>query len=460
MSARGIPLLVAVDDRSRPFSDPRITVLAVMLLSLCIAIAGLVLAPVARAADPPPGPTVLHSKVTFYGRGYGHGVGMSQYGARGRALDGEDAATILAHYYQGTTLGELATTPQIRVLVLSKWKATAAKPLKIMGRATDWSITGVDGVFPPEARLTVTPTTKVTAAGSRTTWRLRVVDAGGTKLLDAAAPRTFTLVGTDDTSRFKLSSKPGTNDIYRGILRVIPSATAPTVRVVNRLSLELYLRGAVPAEMPHSWPVEALRAQAIAARSYAAHKLRPGVSSYDIYDDSRAQVYLGARAERAATDAAVADTANLVLWSGTAVANAMYHSTGGGATENNENVYVSPTGKRVAGVVSYLRGSPDRRLDGSSFDEAAPYATWSMKTYRRTTLSAWFAADPRTNVGSLKALDLRNRGVSGRLISVTLIGSKGKKKVSGDIFRAILNRSRPAGDPMLRSTLFDTQPIP
>ena len=71
-----------------------------------------------RAAepDPPPtGPTVLGDTVTFHGRGYGHGVGMSQYGARGRALDGEDAATILAHYYQGTTPGSLTADPDIRV---------------------------------------------------------------------------------------------------------------------------------------------------------------------------------------------------------------------------------------------------------------------------------------------------------------------------------------------------------
>jgi peptidoglycan hydrolase-like amidase len=60
----------------------------------------------------------------------------------------------------------------------------------------------------------------------------------------------------------------------------------------------------------------------------------------------------------------------------------------------------------------------------------------------------------------LTALDLRARGVSGRLIRVTLIGSHGTKTVSGDVFRAIFNARRPAGDPMLRSTLFDTRSIP
>ena len=145
---------------------------------------------------------------------------------------------------------------------------------------------------------------------------------------------------------------------------------------------------------------------------------------------------------------------------GTSVANTMYHSTGGGGTEHNENVYTSATGKKVAGKVSYLRGSMDRRPDGSAYDDAAPYATWRTKTYTRAQLSAWFAADPRTDVGDLTALDLRSRGVSGRLIKVTLIGSEGSKTVSGAVFRSVLNAGRPAGDPMLRSTLFDTKPVP
>jgi hypothetical protein len=110
--------------------------------------------------------------------------------------------------------------------------------------------------------------------------------------------------------------------------------------------------------------------------------------------------------------------------------------------------------------VSYLRGSTDRAADATSYDAAAPYATWATRTYTAAQLSAWFAADSRTNVGTLTALDLRNRGVSGRLISVTLIGTAGTKKVSGEVFRSIFNAGRPVGDPMLRSTLFGTAPIP
>jgi peptidoglycan hydrolase-like amidase len=146
--------------------------------------------------------------------------------------------------------------------------------------------------------------------------------------------------------------------------------------------------------------------------------------------------------------------------SGSSIANTLFHSTGGGATEHNENVFVSATGKKVAGAVSYLRGSLDRRADGTAFDDAAPYATWKTSTYTRAQLSSWFGRDPRTNVGSISALDLRNRGVSGRLISVTLIGSRGTKTVSGDVFRAVFNVNRPAGDPQMRSTLYDFKPVP
>src|SRR6185369_8379270 len=129
-----------------------------------------------------------------------------------------------------------------------------------------------------------------------------------------------------------------------------------------------------------------------------------------------------------------------VLTSNGAIANTLFHSTGGGATENNENVFVSSSGAKIAGPVSYLRGSSDRRADGSAYDDASPYATWQTSTFTKAQVQAMFAADTRTNVGTLVALDLRDRGVSGRLISVTLIGADGStKKVSGDIFISVFN---------------------
>jgi stage II sporulation protein D len=210
--------------------------------------------------------------------------------------------------------------------------------------------------------------------------------------------------------------------------------------------------------MPSTWPPAALQAQTVAARSYAARRLRPGVSYFDVTDDTSSQVYHGVLGERPVTDAIIASTTGVVLRSGSTIANTLFHSTGGGATESNENVYTSATGTKVAGPVTYLRGSSDRGLDGTAFDSAAPYATWAMTAYTPAQLSAWFATDPRSNVGVLTAIDLRNRGVSGRLVSVTLIGSAGSKRVSGEVFRSIVNARRPATDPMLRSTLFAIAP--
>jgi SpoIID/LytB domain protein len=395
--------------------------------------------------------------VKFFGRGYGHGVGMSQHGARGRALGGQDSTEILAHYYLGATLGSIDPETPIRVRVLWKWKATAVTPFEIHGRRTTWSIDGIEATFPADASLQLIPTKP---AGEPTIWRLVVRTSDGEVLLDRAKPEDVLVRSSSARGRLELDSKPTTNDRYRGALRVITAPFKRKVKVVNEVGLESYLRGVVPAEMPAGWPTPALEAQAIASRSYAARRLRPGESYFDIVDGASAQIYLGARGEQGRTDAVIETTAGVVLMSGNSIANTLYHSTGGGATESNENVFTSPSGDIVSGPVSYLRGSSDRAPDGSAYDADAPYATWKTRRYTIGQLSAWMAADPRTRVGTLTRIDLSDRGVSGRLISVRLIGSAGTKRVSGEVFRTVFNAGRPAADPMLRSTLFDLSPIP
>ena len=165
--------------------------------------------------------------------------------------------------------------------------------------------------------------------------------------------------------------------------------------------------------------------------------------------------------EATSTNSAITATAGKVVKSGSSIANTFFHSTGGGATEHNENVFVSSSGTKVAGPVSYLRGSSDRAPDGKLYDASSPYISWKTATYTRSQLSSWLAADSRTNVGSVVKLDLRNRGVSGRLISVTIIGSTGTKKtVSGDVFRSVINARRPSGDPLFRGNYFALTPVP
>jgi stage II sporulation protein D len=388
--------------------------------------------------------------LTFYGRGYGHGVGMSQYGARGRALAGQLTPEILAHYYAKTTLGTRSATTIVRVLLLKGLAATRAKPLAIVGLGGGWTIDGIATTFPANARLTLAPT-----APLATTWNLKVVSGAGAVLAKKVVGGSLYVRPVGTSSLLQLVSKATTKNVYRGFFRVRLTATA---LVVNHVGIDRYLRGVVPVEMPSTWPVEALKAQAIAARSYALRRVH-ATGLFDVYDDTRSQVYRGRRAETTATNAAVTKTAGQVLLSGTALVNALYHSADGGWTENNENVFVSPGGSIVAGAVPYLRGSSDRAPDGSSYDRASPYATWKTATYTAAALSAILAADPRTAVGALTALDLSRRGVSGRLISVTVVGELGTKTVSGDVFRAVFNAAKPAADPSLRGTLFDTAPI-
>ena len=402
---------------------------------------------------PPAARSVLAlGTTTFYGRGYGHGVGMSQYGARGRALAGQLAPAILGHYYANTTLGQRDATAVARVLVLSAYAASATKPLTITGIGGDWKIDGLAATFPKSARLTLTPT----AAGA-TTWALTVTSKDAVVLARSVVSTAVIVRPATTATYLELTSKPTTYNLYRGYLRVRLTTTAS---VYDHVALDLYLRGVVTVEMPYSWPTEALKAQAIASRSYALYRLHPWTGSFDLYDDTRSQVYRGRRAERIEGNAAVSTTAGTVVLSGAAVANTLYHSADGGWTENNENVYVNSTGQLVAGPLPYLRGSSDRAPDGSSYDAASPYATWHTASYTAAALSAILAKDVRTNVGSVISLDLSRRGVSGRLISVTLTGSLGTKTVSGGVFVAAFNAGRPATDPRMRNTLFSTAPIP
>jgi stage II sporulation protein D len=404
--------------------------------------------------SPGSGPTTLGPTVTFFGRGYGHGVGLSQAGAYGRATAGQSAATILAHYYPGTIPG---TTPnaQIRVLVLSGWQATATSPLQLYGRGGTWTFDGIAKVFPADAHVRLIPAVSSTT----TTWTLVVDAVDGTNLYRAATSGNLRMRPATSATRLQLFSKPTTYDRYRGVLRIIVAAGAK-VSVVNEVPLDSYLRGVLPAEMSPSAPTEALKAQAVASRSYAAYRLHPTTGTYDVYDDTRSQVYRGVLAEKTATTAAVTGTAGQVLRYGTAIANTFYHSTGGGATESNQNVWVSATGAITSSPIPYLQGSLDRAPDGSSYDAAATYATWQTATYTLAQVQAFLAADTRTNVGSVVALDLSRRGVA-RLISVTLIGADGTTKtVSAAVFDAVFNAHRPAADPPIRSTLFALAPIP
>ena len=401
-------------------SATRLAALAVVVLGLVIAV------PVAEAASGTATATKLGSSVTFHGKGAGHGVGMSQYGARGRAKAGETATQILAAYYR--TARRATTDPDqvVRVLLLDRAPATTDDPLVIHGRGGPWTVDDVEGTFPADAELRVWQPDVILEDVPTPGPLLEVTDAAGTTLV-AATPSPAKVVArpADPLTRLQLDAKGPTNSTYRGALKLV--LDGPEARVINRVGLDDYLRGVLPAEMPSRWPRAALRAQAIASRSYAVRRLHPGSGAFDLFADTRTQVYLGVDVETDRTNAIIDGDPGAILVKGKhdRAINAFYHSTGGGATENNEYAFVGSSGAVTASPVKYLRGIDDVAADGTPFDATSPYATWKTATLTRAQLSTIFGKDARTDVGSLNKLDLTHRGVSGRLYRVTLIGNKG-----------------------------------
>ena len=176
-------------------------------------------------------------------------------------------------------------------------------------------------------------------------------------------------------TRFQVWSRPSSYDTYRGVVRAILDNDSPTANVANELPLEWYLRGVVPAEMPSSWPTEALEAQSIAARSFAARRLRPGESYYDVRDDTSSQVYRGTEAEKSSTNAAILATAGSRAAQRLDRSPTRCSTRPAAAPPSTTRTCTCPsTGAKVAGPVSYLRGSRDRRRDGTAYDSASPYA--------------------------------------------------------------------------------------
>lgn len=307
----------------------------------------------------------------FSGHGWGHGVGMSQYGAYGYAQHGWTAGQILAHYYPGTSP---ATLPGVAIRVLL---ADRKKTLTISS-TVPWTVK--DG----------TGRTHTLAAGAVT------IDPGLSLLADGqtvpqplAAPLTF---------------RPGPGGPltlgrpYRGQIQV--DLVDGKLRAVNVLGLEQYLYGVVPAEMPSTWSPEALKAQAIAARSYALATRLVG-APFDEYADTRSQMYLGLSAETAATTAAVDSTRHQVLLFAGKVATTYFFSTSGGETASIADAWgVAP--------LPYLVSVAD------PYDAISPYHDWgpvpvTAKTIAKTLKvpGAIMAASTTLNgSGRVSALDL------------------------------------------------------
>jgi len=275
------------------------------------------------------------------GRGWGHGIGLSQYGARGFASSGWSHQRILAHFYRGTRLG-LLPNRRVRVLVAEGRAQLAVSSRRPFRRA-------------PAQRKAMT-----LKRGTRTLTPAAVRKLGGSvRFVPGAAPLR---VG---------------DSAYRGAIVVY--LQGGRLYAVNHVSLDHYLRGVVPREMPFDWPQQALRAQAIVARSYTLATLHAG-ERFDLYADTRDQVYDGIAAEKPSTNRAVAATAGrIVTWKGR-VATTFYHSTSGGRTAAIADVWPK------ARAVPYLVSVRD------PYDYLSKHHNWPARVLTRSQLAAELGA--------------------------------------------------------------------
>jgi stage II sporulation protein D len=328
------------------------------------------------------------------GRGWGHGVGMAQWGAYGLAQQGASHEDILAHYYRGTTLGP-ANVSRVRVLLSqgrSRLTISSQEPFTVRdGMGQLWHLPAGPQTFGPGLRLKTTDFPQPQ--------RL----SGPLQFLPGASP-------------LRLGSRP-----YRGQLQVL--VAGGTLRAVNHVALEPYLYGVVPSEMPRAWLPEALKAQAVAARSYALAVRKTG-SWFDLYPDTRSQVYLGIAGEAPTTTAAVQATAGQVVLNQGRVATTYFFSSSGGRTASAPEVW--PTSPPT----SYLVSVED------PYDVISPHHRWGPFVVTAPRLRRVLGARGRLT-------DLRlETGPTGRVQKVTAVTSSGESNVTGsDLRRALRLRS-------------------
>ncbi len=182
---------------------------------------------------------------------------------------------------------------------------------------------------------------------------------------------------------------------------------------VKTLPLETYVRGVVAAEMPSGWPLAALEAQAVASRTYALTS-DAGGQRFDVYADTRSQMFEGAAAETASSNAAIADTAGQIVTYGGKPATTYFFASSGGMTENIEN--------------AFLGAAPEPWLVGV----ADPYDEGPLHRWKVTMSFAQATAKLRGLVrGAFRGIEVLKRGVSPRIISAYVIGTGGDTRVSG-----------------------------
>lgn len=377
-------------------TDPRRAAAAALAL-VAVAVAGALAAPAPASAA-----------LELNGRGFGHGVGMSQYGAYGFAVrENRSYDSILRHYYSGTQITEVDAR---RIHVLLK-RSSSHKLCK----ATRASARG------GEKRVTLS---------SRRCYRFHPAGQVSVRVVDQTTNRRVATlrapVRATGGSRTQLrgAAENGlSNGEYRGAMELHRGQGG--LHAVNDVHSRHYLYGVVPAEVPTSWPIEAVKAQAVAARSYAFTSLRPG-QPFDVFADTRSQVYRGFTGEDARGQQAVRETREEVVTHQGQIAQTFFFSTSGGRTSANENGFGGGT------PLPYLRPVDDPH------DDISPVHTWNVRFSDAE-------AGRRLGVGTLESVRITQRDSDDRARRLAVRGSDGSKTLSGAEVRAKLG---------LRSTWF------
>jgi SpoIID/LytB domain protein len=426
------------------------------------------------------------------GKGFGHGVGMAQDGAYWMGKAGSTTPQILAQFYPGTKVGKASGAVRVNVLTPADGQAvvafpnggevrdapdgaqSAGFPVRVgpggqVRLRFDGSRYIVEGGTSTSATAAPASTQTPTAAGSEqdpepgvTPQQLPTTSTTeSTTTTTSPPPSSTTTTATTQppagppppppgpsgpqgpSSTRTLWAVPGgsagTTTLpararrYRGVIEA--TAQRGPFRLVNQVDVEHYLRGMGEVRNP-SWPPAALRAQATAARTYA---LRAMAANGELCDDTRCQVYLGAQAEYAAMDKAVADTRGQVVAAGKTLASTVYSANGGGFSASRQEGFGSPDD----GAYPYLRPAPYPTQDPSP---------WTVRV-ALTDVAARLAYR-----GALSGVAVSATGPSGRATEVRLDGASGSKAVTGIAFAKALS---------LKSTLFtlradtaDTAPAP
>ncbi len=339
------------------------------------------------------------SAVKVCGSGFGHGVGLSQYGAYGRAKAGQGYAQILKSYYPGTSLTRYADDPVVRVLLAQRSLSTGHDVVVSSGataRLRNLATGGTVSLNPGTYRTQYVFTSKV--------YRVTNVSTG-------RAVGSYTGPVVYEPVSGGLLSHGGKR--YRGALAAQVSGSS--LLLVNKVRLDDYVRGVVPREMPSSWSAEALKSQAVAARSYA--RATRGGTAFDFYPDTRDQVYGGASAETTATNGAVSATARIHAVYGGKPITAFFHSSSGGYTEDSAYVF---------GASPYLKAVRD--VDGAG----KPFEARANSPWTRWTGTVDPGGSPELGVGQITNVRVLERSPSGRATKVEVSGTKGSKVVSGE----------------------------